>query len=174
MNGECYEDPWGQGTLRSEGPLHRALWLTLTLSVRIIRNERFMRAVLSVEEENNRVCERRGDSTSSEAMWKSWLVKLGSPHAEIMFGKLDEKGAHHTLKRDADLPGLCLMGQRREASIRLRSRNAFRRVWTRMTDGVLDGLDWENVFVGGGMVMGVLTGSFQSVDVGFYRDSDIE
>lgn len=125
-----------------------------------------MRALLSV----NKADFQAGSGPS----WKSWLVKLGSPHAEVVFGTPDSKLNFHTVERQQGLSGLCLMGQRREASIKLRTLDSFKAHWNSMTAGVLDGLDWRNVLVAGGMIMGVLTGSFDAKGVESYKDSDIE
>lgn len=115
-----------------------------------------------------------GMQLDHEAMWKSWLVKLGSPQAEVLFGKPDEKAGCYTVQRENDQLGFCLLDQRREDSIRLRTLDSFKAHWDSMTAGVLDGLDWSNILVAGGMNLSVLTGSFDEKGVESYRDSDIE
>lgn len=173
--------------LRSASHGHRSRGQQTDLastSRRIISNERFMRSLLQVSESEYRQAaataagvEAPGNGAmqaESEPMWKSWLVKLGSPAAETLFGKPDAKEGSYTVKRPEDLSGLCLLDRKRPDSIRLRTDDAFKTHWDSMTGGVLEGLDWNNILVAGGIVMSVLTGSFDEKGVESYRDSDIE
>lgn len=169
MNGECGD----------AGPSKRcALPDTSTaLCRRIISNERFMRACLSLSE--SEISQTVGDvdrvsKPPTEPTWKSWLVRLGSPHAHRLFGQPDAKVASHTIERPEQMSGLCLLDKGRRVSLQIRTRNAFREQWHHMTQGILHGLDWSNVFVAGGMVMGVLTASFNDLQKSSYSGSDIE
>lgn len=133
-----------------------------------------MRALLSVSESERRQAASDAMDVDDEPFWKTWLVQLGSRHAKAMFGKPKKTKGYYKVKRPKNLPGLCLLDGRRESKIRLRTLEGFRRQWSVMTEGVLNGLDWSNVFVGGGIVMGVLTGSFDEQSIASYKDSDIE
>ncbi|KAF9047073.1 hypothetical protein BDZ89DRAFT_1058134 [Hymenopellis radicata] len=62
------------------------------------------------------------------------------------------------IKRQADasaVPGLVVLGEKRKSQLFVQpSQSAFTANWTDMTDRLLDGLDWNNVFVAGGLVLG--------------------
>lgn len=152
---------------------------------RIISNERYARALLTVDSEvyaehamslagktNHPPPQTDARLAANEAMWKSWLLKLDSPAAAILFGAAN--GTAHAVQRPKQLSGLCLLGQKRQETLRVRTLKSFKTQWNAMSGGVLAGLDWNNVFVAGGIVMGVLAGSFDAKEKKTYDDSDIE
>ncbi len=62
------------------------------------------------------------------------------------------------IKRQGDasaLPGLVVLGEKRKPQLFVQPcQDAFTTSWSDMTDHLLDGLDWNNVFVAGGLVLG--------------------
>ncbi|KAK0225165.1 hypothetical protein EDD85DRAFT_980515 [Armillaria nabsnona] len=57
----------------------------------------------------------------------------------------------------SSLPGFTVLGERRKSAVYLQPTiKAFKSCWDIMTDNVLRGLNWDNVFVAGGLVFGTL------------------
>ncbi|KAJ6546431.1 hypothetical protein DFH09DRAFT_1171031 [Mycena vulgaris] len=115
----------------------------------IIRNEKFLRAL----------CRRRDPTPDA---WMFGLVRLNQLTA--IFGAasapvVDTNGAIIALKvYRCDLPSLpgytVLDAKRAEAIFVQPSNEAFQKRWGSMTDGLLHGLNWDNLFVAGGIVLG--------------------
>ncbi|KAJ6547310.1 hypothetical protein B0H19DRAFT_260972 [Mycena capillaripes] len=117
----------------------------------IIRNERFLRAL------------SRRPAPAPDA-WKFGLVRLNQLPA--VWGAastpvLDATGATIALKIHrcpaASLPGYTVLDGKRVENIFIQPSNvAFKQRWDSMTEGLLDGLNWSNIFVAGGIVLGTL------------------
>lgn len=61
------------------------------------------------------------------------------------------------IRRPTFLPGFCMLGQRIKSEIYVQpSMAAFETCWASMTGDVLKGLDWNHVFVAGGLVLGTM------------------
>ncbi len=57
----------------------------------------------------------------------------------------------------SSLPGFTVLGEKRKSAVYLQPTiQAFKYCWDIMTDNVLRGLNWDNVFVAGGLVFGAL------------------
>jgi hypothetical protein len=118
---------------------------------RIIRNEKFLRAL----------SRRRHPAPDA---WKFGLVRLN--HLPTLLGAgssaiHDEIGAALALKVHrcpvSSLSGYTVLNAKRAENIFIQPSNeAFKRRWDSMTDGLLHGLNWSNVFVAGGIVLGAL------------------
>ncbi|KAJ7285588.1 hypothetical protein C8J57DRAFT_641477 [Mycena rebaudengoi] len=114
----------------------------------IICNEKFLRAL-----------SRRPNDD-----WKFGLLRLDQ--LSVAFFRcatpvLDATGTKVALKVQrspiANLPGYTVLDAKRAESISVQpSTEAFKRRWDGMTDGVLRNLDWNNVFVAGGIVLGAI------------------
>lgn len=120
------------------------------MATRIISNERYLRALLSADTSgaHSHVQAQASSSrqasdkppTISKATWKSWLVKLGSPAAELMLGKPDRKTLTYLFEREEDMSGLCLLDQKRQYLMRLGTAEYFNIRWRSQGGGVLSGL----------------------------------
>ncbi|KAJ7046527.1 hypothetical protein C8F04DRAFT_1060811 [Mycena alexandri] len=137
----------------------------------IIRNEKILRAL-----------SRRADA--APGAWKFGLVSL--THASAVLGPdstmiLDTSGAAIAVKVPrspiAALPGYTVLDAKRAEDIFIQpSTVAFKKRWDSMTDQLLDGLNWDNVFVAGGIVLGaVLTPEVQGANKpNEWQSSDID
>lgn len=57
----------------------------------------------------------------------------------------------------ASLPGFTVLGEKRKPSVYIQPTiQAFKSSWDAMTDNVLRGLSWDNIFVAGGLIFGTL------------------
>ncbi|KAK0458461.1 uncharacterized protein EV420DRAFT_1542382 [Desarmillaria tabescens] len=57
----------------------------------------------------------------------------------------------------SSLPGFTVLGEKRKAAVYLQPDiQSFKSCWDAMTDNVLRGLNWDNIFVAGGLVFGTL------------------
>jgi hypothetical protein len=118
---------------------------------RIIRNEKFLRAL-----------SRRPDPAPDA--WKYGLVRINQLSA--VFGSasttvFDATGATVALKVSrspvASLPGYTVLDAKRIQDIFIQPSNeAFKKRWDSMTNGLLEGLDWSNTVVAGGIILGAL------------------
>ncbi|KAF7338483.1 hypothetical protein MVEN_02074300 [Mycena venus] len=118
----------------------------------IIRNERFLRAL-----------SRRPDPAPDA--WKFGLVRMNQ--LPIVFGAActavvdDATGATTALKIHrgpvSSLPGYTVLDGKRIENIFIQPSNkAFKKRWDFMTDGLLEGLNWSNIVVAGGIILGAL------------------
>ncbi|KAJ7905243.1 hypothetical protein B0H14DRAFT_2489962 [Mycena olivaceomarginata] len=117
----------------------------------IIRNEKFLRAL-----------SRRPDPAPDA--WKYGLVRINQLSA--VFGSasttvFDATGATVALKVSrspvASLPGYTVLDAKRIQDIFIQPSNeAFKKRWDSMTNGLLEGLDWSNTVVAGGIILGAL------------------
>ncbi|KAJ7752106.1 hypothetical protein B0H16DRAFT_1317805 [Mycena metata] len=137
----------------------------------IIRNEKILRAL-----------SRRAEAAPDA--WKFGLVPL--THAAAVLGPdsttiLDASGAAIAVKVPrcpiSALPGYTVLDAKRAEHIFIQpSTAAFKKRWNSMTDELLDGLNWDNVFVAGGIVLGaVLTPEVQGANKpNEWQSSDID
>ncbi|KAK0446933.1 hypothetical protein EV421DRAFT_1734146, partial [Armillaria borealis] len=57
----------------------------------------------------------------------------------------------------ASLPGFTVLGEKRKPAVYIQPTiQAFKSSWDAMTDNVLRGLSWDNIFVAGGLIFGTL------------------
>ncbi|KAK0559127.1 hypothetical protein OC861_006739, partial [Tilletia horrida] len=148
----------------------------------IIRNEKYMRARLILDEPaaNGDPVHSPDDDVSllgidqSSSHWQHFMVRLGRDAAHV-FGPSSEPEGHITIVRPpkADLPGLLLLDAHRKDQIKINTLAPFVRRFDSMTGGILDGLDWKNVIVGGGLPLAALT-SVTDEEAEKYESSDID
>jgi hypothetical protein len=132
-----------------------AFWFTRHLNdlLRILRNETFLRTL-----------SRAAKAGISSQPWTEGLLRLEHiPTVSTSVSAVRPNRSTDTvafkLARSAlpSLPGFVIMGDKRSPVIYLQSsEDAFRASWNAKTDGLLTGLDWNNVFVAGGLVLGTL------------------
>jgi hypothetical protein len=132
-----------------------AFWLTRHLNdmLRILRNETFLRTL-----------SRAAKAGISSQPWTEGLLRLEHiPTVSTSVSAIRPNGSTDTvafkLARSAlpSLPGFVIMGDKRSPVIYLQSsEDVFRASWNASTNGLLSGLDWSNVFVAGGLVLGTL------------------
>ncbi|KAJ7255346.1 hypothetical protein C8J57DRAFT_1518279 [Mycena rebaudengoi] len=103
-----------------------------------------------------------------QAQWQHGLVTLDD--ADIVFPKSILTESARTISRPVDLPGHGILCEARASQISIQpSVEAFKRKFEGMSDGLLKNLDWSNLFVAGGIVLGTLL----SVDTPEGRPSSI-
>jgi hypothetical protein len=120
----------------------------------ILRNERWLR--------DHRIAD-----------WSVGLVKW-SAHSDAVFPISTNSATARNIKRTA-LSGRAILDEKRPNAIQVQpSVDAFRRVFHRLTGGLLDGMDWSNVFVAGGMVLSALSCIDPLTQAGRYTSSDID
>lgn len=131
-----------------------ALPSLLTSRVRIIQNEHHLRLL------SRKAVLKPGDARS----WTYGLVGLDDLRLVLTeeYSEVPSSGspAALSIKRQEDassLPGFTFLGEKRKPQIYVQaSQSSFNANWDAMTDNLLQGLDWNNVFVAGGLVLGTL------------------
>jgi hypothetical protein len=104
----------------------------------VLGNERAMRR-FGVKEQMQMLVDLERDG---EAVW---------PESEVT------EGVRMLVRKEPPRETLAVLGEARERKFRiLSSTQAFEDRWNRMTGGVLQGLDWSNCFVAGGMALSTL------------------
>ncbi|KAJ7188236.1 hypothetical protein C8R46DRAFT_848497, partial [Mycena filopes] len=102
--------------------------------------------------------------------WQCGLVSLDD--ADIVFPRSVPTASSRTIVRPTNLPGLELMCGARADQVTIQpSTAAFSQAFEQMSHGLLRNLDWANILVAGGMVLGTLTFSatkWDSSDVDIY------
>jgi hypothetical protein len=119
---------------------------------RILRNESFLRLL------------SRASKAGIALPWTDGLLRLTDiPVVTSHTSSIQKQGGIEViafkLNRPAlkSLPGCTFLGEKRREAVYLQpSDELFRRAWDTATSGVLKGLDWSNVFVAGGLVLGML------------------
>ncbi|KAJ7429213.1 hypothetical protein B0H11DRAFT_1769303, partial [Mycena galericulata] len=112
---------------------------------------------------------------------EEWLRNVDSPHwkhglvtltnADIVFPNSTLFDTHRIIRRPDSLPGFEVLCDLREPQITIQpSTDAFKKVFNIMTGGLLNNLDWANIFVAGGMALGTLV-SVQTPDL--HPDVDV-
>ena len=77
-------------------------------------------------------------------------------HADIVFKGSQVTPSERVLKRQ-DMSGQLILDLQRPSTLALQpSLGAFALAFTTLTDGLLKGLNWDNIFVAGGIVLGAL------------------
>ncbi|KAL0062493.1 hypothetical protein AAF712_010626 [Marasmius tenuissimus] len=108
----------------------------------ITNNEAFLRA--------------RSRGAQVSATWTFGLVEL-TQLPTVLSEPYELSPAHLKIYRPTSSPGFCILGERREKIIFVQpSQVAFNSSWELISGNVLKGLDWSNIFVAGGSVLGAL------------------
>ncbi|KAL0575164.1 hypothetical protein V5O48_006807 [Marasmius crinis-equi] len=86
--------------------------------------------------------------------WSYGLVQLEHlPY--VLTESFDASPTHIKISRPTSLTGFSVLGEKRRTEVFVQSsQTLFDNSWTAMTGDVLRGLDWSNVFVAGGSVLG--------------------
>ncbi|KAJ7164504.1 hypothetical protein C8R46DRAFT_1099739 [Mycena filopes] len=93
--------------------------------------------------------ERLGDD------WHFGLVTLAD--SDAVFPSSTKTSASRTIVRPTTLPGYQVLQSTRAPKIEIQpSTAAFKSTFDRLSDGLLKGLDWNNVFIAGGIILGTL------------------
>ncbi|KAF9514958.1 hypothetical protein BS47DRAFT_1392049 [Hydnum rufescens UP504] len=107
------------------------------------------------------------------ADWSVGFVKW-SAHSDAVFPMSINSATARNIKRTA-LSGRTILDEKRPEAIQVQpSVDAFRRVFHSLTGGLLDGMDWSNIFVAGGMVLSALSCIDPITQAGRYTSSDID
>ncbi|KAK0185798.1 hypothetical protein F5146DRAFT_1163287 [Armillaria mellea] len=98
---------------------------------------------------------------SSPNFWTYGLVRIEDLPivlSDSTFTVLPDNAAIKVTRSDvSSLPGFTVLGEKRKSAVYLQPTiQAFKSCWAAMTDNVLRGLNWDNVFVAGGFVFGTL------------------
>ncbi|KAK0474905.1 hypothetical protein IW261DRAFT_1497676 [Armillaria novae-zelandiae] len=98
---------------------------------------------------------------SSPNSWTYGLVRIEDLHIVLSDGAftvLPDNAAIKVTRNDvSSLPGFTALGEKRKSAVYLQPTiQAFKSCWDAMTDNVLRGLNWDNIFVAGGFVFGTL------------------
>lgn len=144
-----------------------------------------------------RFSEQKGwDKLNDDSTRDIWILKneyfvradgtdwglLNLDDAEIVFGrssKLVENEAGEPIYREitrkiAPTSGLQYLDQKRPRTIKIQpSTAAFKKTFDRLMGGALDGLDWSNILVAGGMPLSTLLCVDESMDEK-YKSNDID
>ncbi|KAF8325551.1 uncharacterized protein EI90DRAFT_3146663 [Cantharellus anzutake] len=123
----------------------------------ILKNESYLR-ILSRRHNLKLI---PADAPHAVSSWKYGLVTVGDIQSVIPDCTIisDKKGEALEIRRRpvTSFPGYTVLHAKRHQSIFLQtSKEGFKKRWDEMTDGILTGLDWSNVFVAGGMVLSTL------------------
>ncbi|KZS92832.1 hypothetical protein SISNIDRAFT_428820 [Sistotremastrum niveocremeum HHB9708] len=109
--------------------------------------------------------------------WQAGLLKISDFTTIFPDAKITPSAI--TITRPKKMEGFTILDLKRDSRVRLQSSVAnFTTTFDRLTEGVLRGLNWDNVFVAGGMVLGTLlspptTGNPSNLDTHFLN-SDID
>ncbi|KAJ7735102.1 hypothetical protein DFH07DRAFT_893615 [Mycena maculata] len=91
----------------------------------------------------------------NQTEWQQGLVKFSDFDNVYPNSVLGDVG--RTITRPAPLPGYELLCEARESQITIQpSVEAFKRTFEHISDGLLKNLDWSNLLVAGGIVLGTL------------------
>ena len=121
---------------------------------RILRNETWLR-------------------NSQDKEWPNGLV-LFSQHADIVFSNSKLSTEFRTLDRTA-MNGFKILDRKRRLSIKVQPTvDAFSKTFDVLSDGLLRGLDWDNVFAAGGIALSSLLCTDIKSDAPNFKNSDID
>ncbi|KAJ7193423.1 hypothetical protein GGX14DRAFT_588656 [Mycena pura] len=96
-----------------------------------------------------------GDTRHHATNWKHGLVSLKDADAVFPDSALSNRA--RTIHRPQSLSGFLLLGEQRQPHVQIQpSVAAFKSRFDRMSGGLLEGLDWSNILVAGGIVLGAL------------------
>ncbi|KAF8311713.1 hypothetical protein DL93DRAFT_2098630 [Clavulina sp. PMI_390] len=105
--------------------------------------------------------------------WKRGLVDYDA-HADVVFHPSTKSSSSARVIHRENLPGYTLLDELRAPSISIQpSLASFQAMFNKITNGLLNGLDWSNIFVAGGIVLSTLS-STSDADVEKYISSDID
>lgn len=97
-----------------------------------------------------------------------------STQMEIVLPGSKRSGSHLTIQRAA-MDGKTILDLRRTNSTQIQSSlPAFVSAFETLTGGLLNKLDWDHVFVAGGMALSCLLSTNLEVDAQKYQNSDID
>ncbi|KAL9933432.1 hypothetical protein V8E36_007608 [Tilletia maclaganii] len=156
----------------------------------IIRNEKYMRARTILDPQPGAQRERHtkapeGENSPSLAQlgidkssshWQQFMVGLGRDINKVFPapGPSDAEGTRTLTRASKDeLPGLLLLDHHRPASIAINDLKHFQARFDSMTGSILQGLDWSNVLVAGGIALAALT-STTDAEAAKSEGSDID
>ena len=121
---------------------------------RILRNETWLR-------------------NSQDKEWSNGLV-LFSQHADIVFSNSKLSTEFRTLDR-TPMNGFKILDRKRRLSIKVQPTvDAFSKTFDVLSDGLLRGLDWDNVFAAGGIALSSLLCTDIKSDAPNFKNSDID
>ncbi|KAF8287609.1 hypothetical protein DL93DRAFT_2174350 [Clavulina sp. PMI_390] len=104
--------------------------------------------------------------------WRKGLVDYSS-HADAAFYHYEMTSSALIIHRKR-LPGYTILDDLRAPTLSIQpSFLSFQAMFAKITNGLLNGLDWSNVFVAGGVVLSSLLCTTDA-DVGKYSSSDID
>ncbi|KAJ6493336.1 hypothetical protein C8R45DRAFT_989494 [Mycena sanguinolenta] len=96
-----------------------------------------------------------GDNERLGKEWQHGLITLKG--CDSVFPSSVKKAKARTITRRPDFPGYNILDATRSLTVDIQpSVAAFRRTFDRMSDGLLKNLNWNNIIVAGGIVLGVL------------------
>ncbi|PBK64475.1 hypothetical protein ARMSODRAFT_1087899 [Armillaria solidipes] len=98
---------------------------------------------------------------SSPNSWTYGLLRIGDLPIVLSHGRfsaLPDNTAIKVTRSDvSSLPGFTVLGEKRKSAVYLQPTiQAFKSCWDAMADNLLRGLNWDNIFVAGGLVFGTL------------------
>lgn len=97
-----------------------------------------------------------------------------SAQADLTFPGSKLSNSHRAVARES-VSGKTILDLKMTKEIRLQpSMDSFISTFEVLTGGLLKGLNWDNVFVAGGMALASLLCTDHAQDVQKYRDSDID
>ncbi|KZT38484.1 hypothetical protein SISSUDRAFT_1061942 [Sistotremastrum suecicum HHB10207 ss-3] len=121
-------------------------WLMTDGRCRVLRNERYLRL-------------------PGHESWSSGLIKISDFPTIFPTSSSSTSNGSITLTRPEKMTGYTFLDLKRAPSISLHaSIEGFKNRFDEVTGGVLRGLDWTNVFVAGGIVLGTLLSPPPSLD----------
>ncbi|KAJ7165237.1 hypothetical protein C8R46DRAFT_900610 [Mycena filopes] len=121
---------------------------------RIIRNERWIRS-------------------RQHPCWQHGLVALAD--ADIAFPNSILTDSARIITRLDSLPGFNVLDQHREEQLRIQpSTDAYKKTFEIMSHGLLQNIDWQNIMVAGGIVLGTLITVGHSARATRWISSDID
>ncbi|KAJ7124079.1 hypothetical protein C8R43DRAFT_1031247 [Mycena crocata] len=96
-----------------------------------------------------------GDSERLGDDWHHGLITIAD--ADLIFPSSSQTKKARTILRPTNLPGYAILDSGRPPKIDIQpSTDAFKRTFDRLSDGLLKNLDWSNIVVAGGIVLGTL------------------
>lgn len=105
--------------------------------------------------------------------WRAGLIRLSQP-MDVLFAQSSVSGTARTITRPKYLPGFCFLDWKKVPKVSTCATTAaFKRNFDTLTGGLLKGLDWSNVIVAGGMVLGALLATPNAAATG-WANSDID
>ncbi|KAF8287610.1 hypothetical protein DL93DRAFT_2092211 [Clavulina sp. PMI_390] len=105
--------------------------------------------------------------------WRRGIIDYAS-HANIVFDTSPESSASALVIHRGVLSGYTILDERRASTLSIQpSFLSFQAMFAKITNGLLNGLDWSNVFIAGGIVLSALLCTTDA-DIEKYSSSDID